>query len=329
MNNEISNSYGLGKAIHKQVTDPKGDSVGLADAALDWTTGMIDATPIGEVINRPVKAIEASCISRIERTKIVESVKQKFSTHISKAAAQSLHSFTMPNVLSADRALLKGKSGQEFMDTTKSVYDKHQQSRFYRFQRKMHDQARVLKKNPVKIAKLPLGLVPGGDIAKTAIKGAEYVGGKFAGARKQRKKGEYASGNKAVLEQRLGTKEAARKISKWQAKDIAELGPKLQRNLYKLKQSVAVLDSRHSDIEAKVNRFNSAPTVEAEYAALAQVARSREELAMSYHEAQHYIEKVKGMCSTLEATAIETNAYLHFLEELLEQTQTSILNSIK
>ena len=335
MHENFGKAFDLGKGIGDFAgKDPSKrelkDGVDLAGNVIDLTTNIVDSTPMGEIIKKPMALLDENA-AKLERTKIVQSVKEKFSTKISRVVAQKMHASTMAKATIYNRVdiLLNAHSAQDYMDQTKAAYSENQQSRGYKIRRKLHDQFRVAKKNPQKIAMLPLGLIPDGGITKKIVGGLVYLGGKGTEVRKARKKKEYASGNKAVLEQQMGSREAQRKIAKWHAKDIAELGPKLQRNLYKLKQSVALLEAREAEMNAKRAHAATIPPGPAAVAAFNQLQDSTLGVVMSFHESKHYIEKVSGMCKVMETTAFETRAHMVFLDELLEQTEQAIMANAK
>ncbi|CAH8242276.1 hypothetical protein L9X50_16225 [Vibrio aestuarianus] len=332
MLDNISNATALGKTLHGEIgnlydNDPKTGFNGLAvgEAAYDLGTGILDSTPLGQVIDIPVELIEGG-FGKVEKTKVVEGIKQKFHVYLSQKTSNAVSSFTTPNVLMQDRRkLLKGKRGQDWLAGAEQIYNKHQGERFYKMQRKMQDKARVLKKNPIQLAKVPLSVVPLGEIAKFAIKGGEYAIGKFAGARKARKQKEYTNaGNRQMLEAKLGKQEYNRKKAKWQAKDIAELGPKIQRNLYKLKQSVEILNSRKQHLNLCSAKYAQDPTNVANLRAL---TKSREDAAMSMYEVKHYVEKISGMCKCMEETAFTITAYMEGLNQITDMSESDIMKT--
>lgn len=253
-------------------------------------------------------------------------MKQKFHIYISQKTANSVSAFTTPSVLAADRrSQLQGKTGQDWLTGAQQIYAKHQGERLYKMQRKAQDMARSLKKNPMKLAKVPLSVVPLGEIAKLGIKAGEYAVGKFTAKRRARKKGEYtSSGNSQVLEAKLGRQEYNRKKAKWQAKDIADLGPQIQRNLYKLKQSVEILNARKEQMNLCSQKYLQDPTNAAAKGAL---VKCREDAAMSLYEVKHYVEKISGMCKAMEATAFTINAYMEGLDQITDQSEKDILNT--
>ncbi|MGF1715840.1 hypothetical protein EDI28_08560 [Photobacterium chitinilyticum] len=331
MHENFGKAFDLGKGIGDFAgKDPSKrelkDGVDLAGNVIDLTTNIVDSTPLGEIIKKPMALLDEHGMARLERTKIAQNVKEKFSSKISRVVAQKMHASSMVKASTADSVgyLLNVHSDQEFMDQSKADFDRHQANRGHKIRRKLHDKFRVAKKNPVKILMIPLGLIPDGGITKKVVSGLQYLGNKGLETRKARKKKGYAAGNMAVLEQQMGTREAQRKIAKWKAKDIAELGPKLQRNLYKLKQSVALLESREAQMNAQYARAQAVPGGPEAAAALAQLSRCNMDLAMSFHESKHYIEKITSMCEVMEETAFETRAHMVFLDELLVQTELAI-----
>lgn len=302
-----------------------GDGVGLVETGFDAVTNIIDNTPVGEIIKRPLIALDEQ-VASMERNKTIEEVKQKFSGKISKTVAQKMHGSTMVKASANDRVayMQNAKNGADLMDQTKASFDRHQDGKGHKVKRKLHDVFRVGKKNPVKVIMIPVSFIPGGEIVKKVVKVGQYVGGKALGIRKGRKKKEYGAANGADLEQKFGEREAARKIAKWHAKDIAELGPALQRNLYKLKQSVAMLESREQQMNAQFAIAAAIPGGPAAGAAFDQLNRCTLDLAMSFHESKHYIDKVSSMCKVMEDTAFETRAHMVFLDELLVQTEKAV-----
>jgi len=334
MLDNINNATSFGKTLYDEVGNANdGDAstslngLAIADSAFDLGTGILDSTPIGKAIDIPVELVEGG-FGKIEKTKVVETVKQKFHVYVSQKTANSVSAFTTPTVLAKDRrGALQGKKGQDWLSGAEAIYKKHQGERFYKMQRKLQDKARGLKKNPIKVAKVPLSIVPLGEIAKFAIKGGEYVVGKFAGARRDRKKGEYldtTAGNVNMLKAKLGDQEYKRKKAKWQSKDIADLGPKIQRNLYKLKQSVEILNSRKEQLNMCSVRHAKDPNNVAHLRAL---VKSREDAAMSLYEVKHYVEKISDMCKAMEATAFTIDAYMKGLKQVTDSSESDIMKS--
>lgn len=325
MINDLQNATSLGKTIYDQATAGEFNGVAIGDSAFDFTTGIFESTPLGKAVDIPVEKIELG-FSKLEKAQAVEEVKQKFHQYISQKTANSVSAFTTPSVLSADRrSQLQGKSGQAWLTGAQQIYAKHQGERFYKMQRKAQDMARSLKKNPMKVVKVPLSVVPLGEIAKLGIKAGEYAVGKYTGKRRARKKGEYtAAGNSNMLTAKLGKQEYNRKKAKWQAKDIADLGPQIQRNLYKLKQSVEILNARKQQMNVCSQKFHQDPT---NTAALGALVKSREDAAMSLYEVKHYVEKISGMCKAMEATAFTINAYMEGLDQITDQSEQDILST--
>lgn len=332
MIDNISNATAFGKTLHSEIgklhdNDSSTQLSGLAvgEAAYDFGTGILDSTPLGKAIDLPVELIEGG-FGKVEKTKVVEAIKQKFHIYLSQKTSNAVSSFTTPNVLMHDRSThLKGKKGQDWLSGAEQIYNKHRGERFYKMQRKMQDKARVLKKNPIKLVKVPLSVVPLGDIAKFAIKGGEYAIGKFAGARRDRKKKEYTTdGNRQLLEAKLGKQEYSRKKAKWQAKDIAELGPKIQRNLYKLKQSVEILNSRKQHLNMCSAKYAQDPSNLASQRAL---TKSREDAAMSLYEVKHYVEKISEMCKCMEQTAFTITGYMEGLNQITDMSESDIMKT--
>lgn len=318
MLDDINNAVSLGKNIADS------DGLTIGDSAFDFSSGLLDGTPIGKIIDFPMNGIERG-LSQIEKIKIVESVKQKFHIYISQKAANSVSAFTTPSVRAAERsALLQGKAGRDWMTNAEQIYKTHQASTGYKIQRKLQDKVRILKKKPLKVAKIPLSFVPLGDAASLGIKVGEYIVDKYAEKRKTHKKEEYlAAGNKNVLVQKLGISEYNRKQAKWTVKDIAELGPTIQRNLYKLKQSVEILNAKSEHLNSSIQQH----LLSKSHATQKALNSSRESTAMSVYEVKHYIEKISAMCKTMEATAFTINTYMEGLKQVTDDCHDGILKS--
>lgn len=318
MLNDIKNAVSLGKNI------ADGDGLTVGDSAFDFSSGLLDGTPLGKIIDLPMSQIERG-FSQIEKIKIIESVKQKFHIYISQKAANRVSAFTTPSVRSGERInLLQGKIGQDWVTNAEQIYKTHQVSIGYKIQRKLQDKARILKKNPLKVAKIPLTIVPLGDAASLGIKVGEYIVDKYAETRKAHKKEAYlAAGNKNILQQKLGISEYNRKQAKWTAKDIAELGPQIQRNLYKLKQSVQILNARSEHLNTCIQQHAMSKNSATQNI----LNSSRESTAMSLYEVKHYIEKISAMCKTMEATAFTINTYMEGLKQVTDDCHDGILKS--
>ncbi|MGR5078333.1 hypothetical protein [Photobacterium swingsii] len=330
MNENFSRVYDFGSGVADfSGKDPSKrelkDGVDLAGNVIDLTTSIIDSTPFSEVIKKPIIMLDEN-MAKLERAKILHAVKAKFSANISRVVAQKMHASTMvkANVFDHVNLSANAHSVHDFMEQTSALYLQTQKSRGYKTRRKLHDQFRIAKKNPQKVVQLPLGLIPDGGITKRIVSGLVYLGEQGAGVRQARKKKEYASGNKTVIKQRIGTKETQRKVLKWQAKDIAELGPKLQRNLYKLKQSIVLLESRESEVNSLRMHGSTIKSGQEAAPILSKLQDRTIDLTMSFHESRHYIDKIVQMCEVMESTVFEARAHMVFLEELLEQTEKTI-----
>lgn len=304
MLDDLNDSAALGKNIYGQVSSGNIDGHSLADSAFD----VISGSPLDKLTRMAVDKIDEG-FTRFEKHRIIESVKQKFHQAISQKVAVKISSFTTPSVNAGDRkTTLQAKVGDEWLDKAKEVYDQHHKGHRYQIQRKLQDMARGLKKDPIKLVNIPLSLVPLGDIAKLPIKAGGYVAGKYTEARRERRKKEYLdTGNAGLQLQATIGADFARKKAKWQAKDIAELGPLIQRNLYKLKQAVIILNQKSKHMDTCATNFRKAPTNEALGLAL---ARSRESTAMSLYEVKHYIDKITEKCDEMDATATTIKAYM-------------------
>ncbi|CAM3140188.1 hypothetical protein [Moritella viscosa] len=316
MSEHLLAGFSFGSGVNEYLGSDKtlSDRVGVAGTGIDLATHILDSTPVGALLNMAVEKIDERGIAQLERTKTIQSIKAKFSGKISRVVAQKMHASTMAK---GTKHLANVHSEQNFMDKSKEAFDKHQVGMSHKIKRKLHDQFHADTKTPMKFLMIPLGFIPDGGITKAAVSSLQYLGNKTLDARKGRKKNGYSAGNLSVLEKQMGKREAQRKIAKWSAKDIGELGPKLQRNLHKLKQSVALLESREQIMNAHAQANSSM--------GLNPLSRSHmENLGMSFYETKHYIEKVSDMCKVMEQTALEVRTHMVFLDELLKQTELAI-----
>lgn len=264
-------------------------------------------------------------LCKIEKIKIIEKVKRDYHVYVSKKISNRASSALTPSIGASSRASnLSGKSGQAWLDGAKDLYEQKRQGRLYKMQHKGLDMARDFVKKPLELVKIPIGLLPLGELGSKGVDLLFSITGKLTSARRERKKGKYAdSGNRQILEAKLGKQEYARKVAKWQAKDIAELGPKIQHNLYKLKQATQVLNTRQAQLNLCVAVYLDSKTSESNRA----LARAREQTSMSLYEVQHYAQKITEMCVVMEATAFSTKAYMLGLEAITDDCEKDILNT--
>ncbi|EDM68947.1 hypothetical protein PE36_20120 [Moritella sp. PE36] len=302
--------------------------VAKADPIIDVASGL--------VFSKLSPLIDQYIVSKVEQSAIVEGAKQKFSSYFSRVLAQKLQAFASPSMSQSDsfvshlRHNKKTYGGGDYIDQSKHAYDSATSGKGYQIKRSIADKLRANKKTPIKFIKIPFSLIPGGTIAvKYTFKGIEAASKGLGDARKKRKRAKYDSSNLAALQGSLGASEGQRKVAKWHAKDIAELGPKLQRNLAKLKQAAVLLDSRQVILERLVESDFSENGL-ASNAGLKElhIRRARDNVAMSYHEVKHYIDKVQAMSVVLQTTAVEVTAHVTCFDAYLDETRELVEWSI-
>ncbi|MCG7499212.1 hypothetical protein MHO82_20305 [Vibrio sp. Of7-15] len=282
------------------------------------------ADPIGAELDSLV-------ISKLEQTMIFNNAKMKFSASISQVAAQKIQSALVPKMnftnsfepsfkFDANKNELVTRS---YMETTKSAYDIATRSKGYRIKKKLVHMIREQKKKPLKILTMPLTLLPYGKLVSNTI---NAIGGGVDKARRKRKKEQYGHNNIEQLTASLGEEKALRKVAKWQAKDISELGPKIQRNLHKLKHASAMLNQRQSKLELLIERqFSIDSHLQANSSTWERkIETARGELAMSYHEVRHYIDKIQDMSKTMQTTMLDINAHMAYLDAVVEGSEEVI-----
>ncbi|KPD02986.1 hypothetical protein [Moellerella wisconsensis] len=277
--------------------------------------------------NKPMQLLDEKMM-QLERSQLVESVKAMYSTHISKAVSSKMHSMVTPSMgLQQFSQLNSGAtSGQDFLDKAGDLYNEGRSGLLYRMKRSGLDKFRskVVKDLHNRIL-MPLDFIPDGGISKKVATMAHKVIMKRQGMVKARKKNMYTK-NKAEVVTKLGENEAQRKAAKWQAKCIGGVGEDLQRNLFKLKQAASLLNQRDTDLKKKKSRVMDGMQSTVSSADMMQVKNSLSDLSMSYHETQHYIEKVTAMCVLLDAASNEIKAHMDNLNQLLETTKGDILS---
>ena len=302
--------------------------IAKADPVIDIASG-VAFSKLGPLIDQHI-------VSKVEQSAIVEEAKQKFSSSFSRVLAQKLQAFASPTMSHSDsfvshlRHKKKTYGGGDYIDQSKHAYDSATSGKGYKIKRSIADKLRSNKKSPIKFIKIPFTLIPGGAVAvKYTFKGIEAATKGVSSARKKRKRANYDSSNLAALQATLGASEGQRKVAKWHAKDIAELGPKLQNNLAKLKQAAVLLDSRQVVLERLVES-NFSENGLASNAGLKelQIRKARDNVAMSYHEVKHYIEKIQAMSVVLQATAVEVTAHITCFDSYLDETRELVEWSI-
>jgi hypothetical protein len=282
-------------------------------------------------ISDPIGAeLDALIISKLEQAMIFKNAKSKFSASITQISALKINAITIPkmNLQNSFESAFKFNSdknelvSRSYMETTKSTYDITTRGKPYKIKKKLIHLVRQQKKRPLKLLTLPFNLIPYGKLVSNSI---NAIGNGVDNARKKRKKEQYGHNQLEELTSSLGKSEALRKTAKWQAKDIAELGPKIQRNLHKLKHASSLLNQRQSKLELLIERqfsMNGSTQVNDSWERMIETARG--ELAMSYHEVIHYNDKIKGMSKTMQATMIDISAHLSYLETVVKGSKEVI-----
>ncbi|KMV31102.1 hypothetical protein AB733_08980 [Photobacterium swingsii] len=295
---------------------------GKADPIIDLALGSGKFTELNALIDKHV-------IDKVEQKAIIQETKQKFSANFSRVAAQKLQAFASPKMSDSDSFISHERykrgtyGGGDYLDNSAHAYESATSGRFYKARRKIVDLVRVQKKSPVKFIKLPFTLIPGGEIAvKYTFKGIEAVTKAMGTARKARKRQKYDAANLDSLSENLGEKEALRKIAKWHAKDISDLGQKLQRNLAKLKQAAVLLDNRQVVLERLIeSTFSIDGLHHDEFQESMKIKKARNDVAMSYHEVKHYINKIQQMCFVMQATSVDVTAHITCFDAYLDETK--------
>lgn len=287
---------------------------------------------IPSVIGDPIGAeLDSLVISKLEQTMIFKNAKTKFASSISQVVAQKINARVIPkmNFENSFESSLKfdaktnQMSNRSFMETSKSTYDATTRTTGYKIKKKLLHIVREQKKRPLKIITLPFNLIPYGKLVTNSV---NAIANGVDKARKERKKKKYGHDHLASLTSDLGQAEALRKVAKWQAKDISELGPKIQRNLHKLKQASSLLNQRQNKLQLLVEKQfsinESAQSNTSSFERMIQLARN--ELAMSYHEVKHYNDKIKDMSKTMQTTMVDINAHLSYLDTFVDECEEVI-----
>ncbi|MBW5407037.1 hypothetical protein ACISK3_04540 [Morganella morganii] len=267
-------------------------------------------------------------IMAAERTKIAQSVKKMYATYISQALSIKTHTAVMISADSAQRRHLDREviGGKNLLEETADYYEKGRSRRTYRIMRKAADTGRVrLKQNLASGLTAPLALIPDGGISKMVASCALTVMEQGKSIRRSRKIKHYRHNKKEVAAE-TGEAEAQRKSAKWSCKTLSKLGGDLQRNLYKLKQSVVVLQSRGQSTQQRIDQVSAHSHNHPGSHDLSMIRGELTDLAMSFHESLHYVEKVTNMCTLLDAASCEIKAHMANMLELLELTESTLMS---
>lgn len=273
-----------------------------------------------------VLAILDEKIMAAERTKIAQSVKKVYATHISQALSIKVHTSVMVSANRLQRTHLDSvvTGGKKLLEETADYYETGRGHRSYRMMRKIADKGREkLKKNLACGLTAPLAFIPDGGISKMAASCAVTVMEQGAAIRRSRKMNHYIH-EKNDVAAKTGEAEAQRKSAKWSCKTLSNLGGDLQRNLHKLKQSVVVLQSRGQSTEQRIEQVSA--NNHAGSHDLSLIRKELTDLAMSFHESRHYVEKVTNMCTLLDAASCEIKAHMANMLELLEATESTLMS---
>lgn len=302
----------------------------MAISAADINTGLgYTNTVLGyasSVTAIPLAALDEK-IMAAERTKIAQSVKKMYATYISQALSIRTHTAVMVGTDSTQRTHLDRDviGGKSLLEETADYYEKGRSQSTYRIMRKMADMGRdKLKKNLTSGLTAPLAFIPDGEISKMVASCALTVMAQGKAIRRGRKLKHYLHDKKGVAAE-IGETEAQRKSAKWSSKTLSGLGGDLQRNLYKLKQSVVVLQSRGQSTQQRIELLNSHSHNHLGSHDLSVIRGELTDLAMSFHESLHYVEKVTNMCTLLDAASCEIKAHMANMLELLEATESTLM----
>lgn len=301
----------------------------MAISAADVKTGLGHVNTIaGSGVLNGGLAILDEKIMAAERTKIAQSVKKMYATYISQALSIRTHTAVMVGTDSTQRTHLDRDviGGKNLLEETADYYEKGREHRSYRFMRKAADIGRVqLKRNLASGLTAPLAFIPDGGISKMVASCALTVMEQGKAVRRVRKIKHYLHDKKEVAAE-IGEAEAQRKSAKWSCKTLSKLGGDLQRNLYKLKQSVVVLQSRGQSTQQRIDQVNAHSHNHLGSHDLSMIRGELTDLAMSFHESLHYVEKVTNMCTLLDAASCEIKAHMANMLELLEATESTLMS---
>ena len=292
--------------------------LGYTNTGLDMMSGVL-STPLSMLDEKIMAA---------ERTKIAQSVKKMYATYISQALSVKTHTAVMISADSAQRTYLGREviGGKNLLEETADYYEKGRDHLSYRMMRKAADIGRVkLKQNLASGLTAPLALIPDGGISKMVASCALTVMEQGTSIRRSRKIKHYRDDKKEVAA-KIGDTEAQRKSAKWSCKTLSNLGGDLQRNLYKLKQSVMVLQSRGQRAQQHIDQVNARNNNHAGSHDLSMIRGELTDLAMSFHESLHYVEKVTNMCTLLDAASCEIKAHMGNMMELLKATESTLMS---
>lgn len=301
----------------------------MAITAADVKTGLgyFNTIAGSGVLSGPLTALDEK-IMAAERTRIAQSVKKMYSAYISRALSIRTHTAVMVGTDATQRTYLDREviGGKKLLEETADYYEKGRSQNTYRVMRKIADMGRdKLKKNLASGLTAPLAMIPDGGISKMVASCALTVVAQGKAIRRGRKIKHYINEKKSVAAE-IGEQEAQRKSAKWSCKTLSGLGGDLQRNLYKLKQSVVVLQSRGQSTQQRIDQVKAHSDNHLGSHDLSMIRGELTDLAMSFHESLHYVEKVTNMCTLLDAASCEIKAHMANMLELLEATESTLMS---
>lgn len=322
MSDELTNLVNFGVGLNQSIGSNTVDPLNIASGAFDLLEGVVGNTPLDAGVAFLFSGAETG-LSQVEKLKIIEDVKRNYHIHASQRVANKLAAKAMPSMNQNTRAQLQGLQKQDWLDKAAEIHQTNRTGVGRAFQRRFNYIAHKMNTKPMSILKVPMSFIPMPDIVGKVIHSCLS---RLSAARRDRKHGEYTNaGNRAMLEAKLGKDEYMRKAAKWTAKDIQGLGDMIQRNLFKLKQAVEVLNQRKETLNANMAIYAADPNNSAKKMAL---TRSQENAAIALFEVKHYVEKVKGQCAVMETTAFTINAYLEGLSQVTSDSEADILRGL-
>nr|WP_314265663.1 hypothetical protein [uncultured Moellerella sp.] len=276
--------------------------------------------------DKPMKLLDEK-LMQLERSKLAESVKTMYSTHISKVVGSKMHAMVTPSMSKKQFGELNSTatSGQDFFDKTHDLYEQSRNSLLYKMKRSGLDKFRSkVVKDMHNHVLLPLDLIPDGGITNKVASVVKKVILKRQAIAKGRKKNNYTK-NKADVASALGDSEAQRKAAKWQAKSIGGIGEDLQRNLFKFKQAARLLNQRDSALTSRKLRSLSSDQKAISSADMMQIKSCLADFSMSCCETEHYADKISDFCTALDLIVNDIKAHVDNIKEVIEAKKATIV----
>ncbi len=278
------------------------------------------------VADKPMQLLDEK-LMQLERTKLAQSVKTMYSTHISKVVGSKMHAMATPSMSQKQFGELNSTatSGQDFFDKTHDLYEQSRNSLLYKMKRSGLDKFRSkVVKDMHNHVLLPLDLIPDGGISSKVASVVKKVILKRQAIVKGRKKNNYIK-NKADVASTLGDSEAQRKAAKWQAKSIGGIGEDLQRNLFKFKQAARLLNQRNDALTSRKLRSLNSSQQAISSADMMQIKSCLADFTMSCCETEHYADKIADFCTALDIIVNDIKAHVDNIKEVIEAKKATIV----